>query len=217
LSSFPLTPRNQVHRLPKRASYDRDQIYGILDQTFLCHAGFQVEGQVYVIPTIYGRREDTIYMHGSAASRMLKELAKGFDACVTVTLLDGMVLARSAFHHSVNYRSVVLFGQARALTDPGEKSAALEIITEQVAPGRWAEVRGPNEKELKATSVLAMPIDSASAKVRTGGPIDDEEDYTLPVWAGVVPVRMAAGTPADDGRVLPGVGLPASLSRARFL
>ena len=216
MSSFPVTPRNQVHRLPKRASYDREQIYGILDQAFLCHAGFQVGGQVFVIPTIYGRRDDTLYLHGSAASRMLKELAGGIEVCVTVTLLDGIVLARSAFHHSVNYRSVVLFGQAHAVTDPSGKSAALEIISEQVAPGRWAEVRPPNEEELKATSVLSLSIASASAKLRTGGPVDDEDDYALPIWAGVVPLRTAAGAPADDGRVPPGVGLPASLSRARF-
>jgi uncharacterized protein len=195
MATFTPTPRTQVKRLPKRAVYDRDEIYGILDEAFLCHVGFAVEGQPYVIPTGYARSGDQLYIHGSAASRMLRGLATGLDVCVTVTLLDGFVLARSAFHHSMNYRSVVVLGKARVVTDPAEKMEALRLFTNHIVPGRWEEVRQPTEIELKQTAVLALPLAEVSAKVRTGGPIDDEEDMALPVWAGVVPVETAHGEP----------------------
>jgi nitroimidazol reductase NimA-like FMN-containing flavoprotein (pyridoxamine 5'-phosphate oxidase superfamily) len=164
----------------------------------VCHVGFVLDGQPYVIPTGYVRVEDRLYIHGSAASRMLRSLADGIDVCVTVTLLDGFVLARSAFHHSMNYRSVVVLGRARPVTEAEEKVGALRAFTNHVVPGRWEEVRQPTEQELKATSVLALPLAEVSAKVRSGGPIDDEADYALPVWAGVVPVSTQRGTPVPD-------------------
>lgn len=207
------TPRTRVRRLPKRGAYDRPTIDAILDEGLICHLGFVHDGHPVVIPTLYARVEDVVYVHGSAASRMLRTLADGLDACLTVTLLDGLVLARSAFHHSANYRSVIVFGRARRLDERSEKLAALEAFSEHVAPGRWAEVRAPNEQELKATTVLALPLDEASAKVRTGPPVDDEEDYALDVWAGVIPLRLAAGVPEADARVRPGVPAPAYASR----
>lgn len=213
MDSYTPTERTQVRRLPKRAVYDKAQVYSILDAGYVCHVGFAVDGQPYVIPTGYARAGDRIYIHGSAASRMLRALEQGADVCVTVTLLDGFVLARSAFHHSMNYRSAVVFGRARLVTDPGEKLEALRAFTDHVLPGRWAEVRQPNDRELNATSVLALPLDEASAKVRTGPPVDDEPDYALPVWAGEVPVRMELGEPVADGRVLPGV---AAIETERF-
>jgi nitroimidazol reductase NimA-like FMN-containing flavoprotein (pyridoxamine 5'-phosphate oxidase superfamily) len=208
MDSYAPTERTQVRRLPKRAVYDKAQIDSILDAGCVCHVGFVVDGQSCVIPTGYARAGDRIYIHGSPASRMLRALEQCADVCLTVTLLDGIVLARSAFHHSMNYRSVVVFGRARLVTDPGEKLEALRTGVEHVWPGRWAEVRQPNDRELAATSVLALPLDEASAKVRTGPPIDDEADYSLPVWAGVIPVRMKLGEPIADERVLPGIGLP---------
>jgi hypothetical protein len=208
MDSYTPTERTQVRRLPKRAVYDKAQVCSILDAGYVCHVGFAVDGQPYAIPTGYARSRDRIYIHGSTASRMLRALEQGADVCLTVTLLDGFVLARSAFHHSMNYRSVVVFGRARLVTDPGEKLEALRAVVEHVWPGRWAEVRQPNDRELSATSVLALPLDEASAKVRTGPPIDDEADCALPVWAGVVPVRMELGEPVADGRVLPGVEAP---------
>ncbi len=183
------TDRTHVRRLPKRGSYDRDVVYAILDEGLVCHVGFVADGKPVVIPTGYGRSGDTLYVHGSAASRMLKTLAGGVDVCITVTLLDGLVLARSAFHHSMNYRSVVIFGQAKVVEDPAEKAQALKIFTEHVAPGRWQDVRPPTEKELRATTVLAVALEEVSGKVRVGQPIDDEEDYSLPVWAGVLLLR----------------------------
>ncbi len=203
MSTFTPSDRTQVRRLPKRAVYDKDQVYAILDEGVICHIGFAVEGQPYVIPTGYARVEDEIYIHGSPASRMLGTLGSGIECCFTVTLLDGFVLARSAFHHSMNYRSVVVLGRARVVSDAAEKMVALRSFTNHIVPGRWEEVRGANEHELKATTVLALPITEASAKVRTGPPIDDEEDYALPVWAGVVPIRMQPGTPIPDERILP--------------
>ncbi|MBK8043005.1 MAG: pyridoxamine 5'-phosphate oxidase family protein [Haliscomenobacter sp.] len=197
-SSFKKNPRNTVRRLPSRGAYDRETIYGILDAGFLCHAGFTVDGQPFVIPTAYGREGDKLFFHGSIKSRMMLELGAQIPVCVTVTLLDGVVLARSAFHHSMNYRSVVLFGQARELVEPEEKDKALYCISEQILPGRWAEVRGPNANELAATSVLEMTIDEASAKIRTGGPKDDQEDYDLPIWAGVLPVQSVYQIPEPD-------------------
>jgi len=194
------TDRTQVKRLSKRGVYDQQQVHAILDEAFVCHVGFVVEGQPYVIPTGYGRSGDRIYIHGSAASRMLRTLGTGIDVCVTVTLLDGLVLARSAFHHSVNYRSVVILGKARPVTDPAEKWEALRCVTNHIVPGRWEEVREPDEQELKATEVLSLDLAEVSAKVRTGPPVDDAADMTIPVWAGVVPLRTQAeaAIPAPD-------------------
>jgi uncharacterized protein len=197
MSAIPVTERTRVRRLPKRANYDLDVIHAILDEAVVCHVGFVVEGRPVVIPTIHWREDDTLYVHGSAASRMLRSLREGVDACVTVTLVDGLVLARSAFHHSMNYRSVVVFGSAREVTGE-EKLRALDSLVEHVMPGRSAEVRPPNETELRQTVVLALPLDEASAKIRTGGPVDDEEDYALPVWAGVLPLRLTPGEPVPD-------------------
>ncbi|HZU28013.1 MAG TPA: pyridoxamine 5'-phosphate oxidase family protein [Bryobacteraceae bacterium] len=194
-----LTGRTQLKRLPNRGSHDAETIHAILDAGFLAHVGFQVDGQPFVIPTLCGRDGDKLYLHGSAASRMLRTLDAGVPACVTVTLVDGLVLARSAFHHSMNYRSVTAFGTARAIADEGEKTRALRIISEHLIAGRWNDVRGPSEKELKATAALAFTIEEASAKIRTGPPIDDEEDYALPVWAGVLPLRLEAGAPIPGG------------------
>lgn len=198
MSQFQPTERTQVKRLPKRGRYDRETVYQILDSGFVCHAGFAVDGQPYVIPTNYGRSGDTLYLHGSSASRMLKTLSSGVPVCVTVTHIDGLVLARSAFHHSVNYRSVVILGVARFVEDPAEKMEALRIFTEHVLKGRWDDVRQPTEQEMKATSVLALPLEEVSAKVRTGGPVDDEADYALPVWAGVLPLELVAKAPEPD-------------------
>src|SRR5438270_5785885 len=208
MERFAPTERTTLKRLPKRGEYDRDRVYAILDEAFVCHAGFVADGQPVVIPTGYGRIGDLLYIHGSAASRMLRTLGEGIDVCVTVTLVDGLVLARSAFHHSFNYRSVVVFGRARVVTDRNEKMAALRAFTEHVIPGRWDEVREPNDSELKATTVLALPLQEASAKVRTGPPIDDEEDHALPVWAGVLPLRLATGEPIHDERLQAGIALP---------
>jgi nitroimidazol reductase NimA-like FMN-containing flavoprotein (pyridoxamine 5'-phosphate oxidase superfamily) len=203
MEAFTPTDRTKVHRLPKRAVYDTAQIHSILDEGYLCHVGFAVDGQPYVIPTGYARSGNLIYIHGSAASRMLRSLDRGVDVCLTVTLLDGFVLARSAFHHSMNYRSVVVLGKAWLVSDPEEKRKALECFTNHIVPGRWDEVRLPTDQELKATSVLALALDEVSAKVRTGPPIDDDEDYALPIWAGVVPVLTKVGKPVSDGRVPP--------------
>lgn len=200
MSQFQPTERTQVKRLPKRGNYDRETVYNILDTAFVCHVGFQVEGQPYVIPTNFGRAGDTLYLHGSAASRMLKTLSAGVPVCVTVTHVDGLVLARSAFHHSVNYRSVVILGTAHLVDDPAEKREALRIFTEHVMKGRWDDVRQPNEQEMKATTVLSLPLEEVSAKARTGGPIDDQEDYTLPVWAGVLPLELVPKAPIPDAQ-----------------
>jgi uncharacterized protein len=198
MSQFTPTERTQVKRLPKRGRYDQETVFQILDRGFVCHVGFSVDGQPFVIPTNYGRSGDTLYLHGSAASRMLKTLSEGVPVCVTVTHVDGLVLARSAFHHSVNYRSAVILGTARLVEDPAEKMEALRVFTEHVLKGRWDDVRQPTEQELKATTVLALALEEVSAKVRTGGPIDDEADYTLPVWAGVLPLEIIARSPEPD-------------------
>lgn len=200
--SYTPTARTRVVREPQRAVYDRAEVYKILDQGFICHLGFSVDGQPYVIPTSYGRLGDVLYIHGSAASRMLRRLSEGIPVCMTVTLLDGLVLARSVFNHSMNYRSVVVLGTANLVDDPDEKLKALHAISEHILPGRWAESRQPNEKELKATSVLRLPIQEFSGKVRTGPPIDDEEDYSFPVWAGVLPLATVAGQPIPDERLI---------------
>lgn len=206
--TFPQTNRTNLKRLPKRGHYDYDTVYGILDEGFICHVGFVLDGQPFVIPTGYARVDDKLYIHGSQASRMLRSLAKGIDACVTVTLVDGLVLARSAFHHSVNYRSVVVFGHARLVEDPEKKNTALFAFSEQVIPGRWNDVREPTDSELKQTSVLCLPLTEASAKIRTGPPIDDDEDYELPIWAGVIPLKLTAAEPIKDPRLPDGIAVP---------
>ena len=208
-----LTDRTKVKRLPARGAYDRNTIYAILDEGFICHVGFAVDGQPYVIPTGYARIGDDLYIHGSAASRMLRNLSKGVDVCVTVTLVDGLVLARSAFHHSINYRSVVILGKAELVEDREEKDKVLEAFTEHIIPGRWADIRGPNDLEMKATSVLKLPIEEASAKVRTGGPKDDDEDYEMNVWAGVLPLSVRPGEPVADDVLPEGIPLPDHVSR----
>jgi len=205
MQDFPQTERTTLKRLPKRGVYDRELVYGILDEGFICHVGFAVDRRPFVIPTGYARANDQLYIHGSQASRMLRTLADGIEVCVTVTLLDGLVLARSAFHHSMNYRSVVIFGRAAMVEDSEARLAALRAFSEHVIPGRWAEVREPTEQELKATTVLSLMLEEVSAKVRTGPPLDDEEDYELPVWAGVIPLRLVAGQPVPDPRLSEGI------------
>ncbi|MGA1988649.1 MAG: pyridoxamine 5'-phosphate oxidase family protein, partial [Candidatus Sulfotelmatobacter sp.] len=190
--------RTRVVREPHRGVYDREAVYRILDEGFLCHIGFAVDGQPFVIPTSYGRHGDSLYIHGSAASRMLRQMKNEISVCITVTLLDGLVLARSIFNHSMNYRSVVILGKATLVDDPEEKLSALRTLSEHILPDRWDDARQPDEKELKATSVLRVPIEEFSAKVRTGPAIDDEEDYSFPTWAGVVPLETVAGPPIDD-------------------
>jgi uncharacterized protein len=192
------TARTRVVREPERGVYDRETIYGLLDEAFICHVGFCVDGQPFVIPTSYGRKDANLYIHGSAASRMLRKMSGGVAVCVTVTLLDGLVLARSVFNHSMNYRSVVILGKATLVDDPEEKLTALRLLSEHILPGRWDDARQPNERELKATSVLRVPIEEFSAKIRTGPPIDDAEDYTFPTWAGVLPLEMKRGEPISD-------------------
>ncbi|MGB7203367.1 MAG: pyridoxamine 5'-phosphate oxidase family protein [Pyrinomonadaceae bacterium] len=206
------TKKTRVRRIPKRGDYDRETINAILDEAFICHVGFVVDGQPYVIPTGFGRVENDLYVHGSSASRMLRELSKGVDVCVTVTLIDGLVIARSAFHHSVNYRSVVVLGKAELITDADEKNLALETITNHFVPGRWADCRWPNELELKATSVLKLAIDEASAKIRTGDPVNDDEDYSLDFWAGVLPLDLSPGNPQNDAKLSPGIAPPAYIT-----
>jgi nitroimidazol reductase NimA-like FMN-containing flavoprotein (pyridoxamine 5'-phosphate oxidase superfamily) len=195
------TPRTRVIREAERGVYDREVAYRILDEGFLCHVGFVADGQPFVIPTSYGRKDDSLYVHGSAASRMLRQMKEGVPVCVTVTLLDGLVLARSVFNHSMNYRSVVILGKATLVDDAAEKLEALRLLSEHIIPGRWDDARQPNERELKATSVLRVPIEEFSAKVRTGPAIDDEEDYAFPTWAGVVPLEMKIGAPLNDARL----------------
>jgi uncharacterized protein len=203
-----LTKRTELHRIPVRGSHDWETINQILDAGFLAHVGFCVDGQPFVIPTLYGRDGNKLYLHGSAASRMLGELETGVPACVTVTLVDGLVLARSAFDHSMNYRSVVAFGTARKVADPGIKIKSLRVISEHLIAGRWEDVRRPSEKELKATTVLEFSIEEASSKVRSGPPLDDESDYGFPVWAGVLPLVMKSESPIPDEQLVNGVEIP---------
>ena len=200
--------RTRLVREADRAVYDRAAAYRILDEGFICHVGFVVDGQPFVIPTGYGRVGDNLYIHGSAASRMLRRVDEGVAVCVTVTLLEGLVLARSIFNHSMNYRSVVILGTARAVNDPTEKLEALRLLSEHILPGRWVESRQPNEKELKATLVMRLPIEEFSAKVRQGPPVDDEEDYSFSTWAGVIPLEMVAGKPVSDSRLRAGQTVP---------
>jgi nitroimidazol reductase NimA-like FMN-containing flavoprotein (pyridoxamine 5'-phosphate oxidase superfamily) len=202
------TPRTTVRRLPDRARYDRDTLESILDEGLVCHVGFVDGGQPFVVPSAYARRGDRLVIHGSAASRMIRALAAGAPACVTVTLLDGLVLARSGFHHSMNYRSVVVLGAATEITDPEEKRQALDAIVEHVVPGRLSSVRSPSEVEMRATRVVELPLDEASAKVRTGPPKDDEADYALGIWAGELPLRLDPLAPVDDARLAPGLTPP---------
>ena len=202
------TPRTTVRRLPDRARYDRETIHAILDEGLVCHVGFVADGQPFVIPSAYARVGDRLIVHGSAASRMVKALAEGAPACVTVTLLDGLVLARSGFHHSMNFRSVVVVGRATEITDPAQKRQALDAIVEHVVPGRAASVRPASDPELRATRVVALSLDESSAKVRTGPPKDDEADYALPVWAGELPLGLEPLAPVADPRLAPGVAPP---------
>ena len=212
METFAPTERTTLKRLAKRGNFDRDVVYGILDEAFICHVGFIVEGRPVVIPTAYGRVGDRFYLHGSAANRMLRTAETGVDICVTVTLVDGLVLARSAFHHSINYRSVVIFGRASAVEDPREKLDAMRSFMQHVVPNRWADVREPTDSELKATIVLYLELMEVSAKVRTGPPIDDEEDYAMPVWAGEIPLRLVAGVPIPDPRLAEGIDPPQYVS-----
>lgn len=205
--------RTRVRRMPARADYERETIEAILDEALVAHIGFSVDGQPYVIPTLHARVGEQVYFHGSSASRTVRALAAGAQMCLTVTLLDGLVLARSAVHHSVNYRSVVVFGQARTIEDRLEKMTAIEAFTERLIPGRWDEVRGPTAKELKAIQVLALPLQEASAKLRVGPPVDDEEDYALDMWAGVIPLSTVAGEPIPDERLSKSVS-PSPAARA---
>ena len=207
--TFTQTDRTKLKRLPKRGHFDRETVYGILDEGFICHVGFAPQGQPFVIPTGYARVDDKLYIHGSQASRMLRTLSGDVDACVTVTIIDGLVLARSAFHHSMNYRSVVVFGRATLIEDREEKMVALLALSEHIIRGRWADVREPTEEEMKMTTVLSLPLAEASAKIRTGPPLDDEEDYAMEVWAGVIPLRLVAGEPVDDPRLPENIEIPA--------
>jgi nitroimidazol reductase NimA-like FMN-containing flavoprotein (pyridoxamine 5'-phosphate oxidase superfamily) len=208
MKSIPQTKRTTLKRLPKRGKFDRESVYEILDEGFICHVGFVVDGHPVVIPTGYARVEDNLFIHGSQASRMLRELQTGVEVCLTVTLLDGLVLARSAFHHSMNYRSVVVFGKAALVDDETEKLKALRALSEHMIPGRWDDVRQPTETEMKMTTVLTLPLEEASAKVRVGPPIDDDEDYELNVWAGVVPLQLVAKEPIADPRLPQGIQAP---------
>jgi nitroimidazol reductase NimA-like FMN-containing flavoprotein (pyridoxamine 5'-phosphate oxidase superfamily) len=207
------TPRTKLRRAPQRGAHDRATIDAILDEALIAHVAWVQDGRPAVIPTLLARDGDDVLIHGSSASRTIRALRAGLEACVEVTLVDGLVLARSAFHHSVNYRSVLVFGAARAIEDADEKLHALEAFTEKLVPGRWAHVRAPSAQELRATAVLALALDESSAKVRTGGPADDEPDYALPVWAGVVPLHVHAGTPEPDPRLTPGTRVPEHVAR----
>jgi len=207
--SFTPTERTRVIREPQRGVYDRETIYTILDEGIVCHVGFTADAQPFVIPTLYARVGDAIYFHGSAASRMLRGAAGGVPVCVTVTLTDGLVLARSVFNHSMNYRSVVALGKASLVEAPAEKFEALHAFTEKILPGRWEDARQPNEKELKATSILKLALTEVSAKIRSGPVQDDEEDYALPVWAGIVPLHLQAEAPIRDERCDPSISIPA--------
>jgi uncharacterized protein len=201
MSQFTPTARTRVQRIPDRGKYDRDTVFAILDEGLVGHVGFAVDGQPYVIPTLFARVGDQLYLHGSAASRMLRTLAGGVQMCVTVTLVDALVLARSAFHHSMNYRSVVVLGRATRVEGSDEKRKALEAFTEKIVRGRWNDVRQPNESELKQTTVLVLPLEEVSAKVRSGAPKDEKEDYNLPIWAGLLPLPVVPGAPVPDAEL----------------
>jgi nitroimidazol reductase NimA-like FMN-containing flavoprotein (pyridoxamine 5'-phosphate oxidase superfamily) len=205
------TERTKLKRLPKRGNFERETVYKILDEAFVCHVGFCVNDQPFVIPTSFARIGDKLVIHGSAASRMMRSLSAEIDVCVTVTLIDGLVLARSAFHHSMNYRSVVVFGKAKIVEDEKEKNEALKAFTEHIVPDRWSAVRPPTKNELKGTTVLSLSLTEASAKIRAGGPVDDEEDYEMDVWAGVLPLNMTTGAPVADERLKRGIEVPPNI------
>jgi len=213
--AIPPTERTRVVREAHRGAYDRETIYKILDEAYVCHAGFAIDGQPFVIPTLFARVGDAIYFHGSAASRMLRNVGEGISVCVTVTLTDGFVLARSVFNHSMNYRSVVALGKATIGNAPEEKLEALRAFTEKIIPGRWNDARQPNEKELKATSILRLPLTEVSAKIRSGPVEDDAPDYALPVWAGVIPLALTPGAPIRDERCDPAIRTPAYAAQYR--
>ena len=208
MTQFTKVDRNRIQRLPKRGHYDRETVYRILDEALICHVGFVEKGQPYVIPTNFARMDDTIVLHGAKASRLLKRIEAGHPICVEATIVDGLVLARAVFHHSMNYRSVVLFGKGRLLEEEQEKLAALKAITNHLIPGRWAEVRPPNRKEMNATRVVSIKITDASAKVRVGAPIDEQDDYALPVWAGVLPLQEAPLSPVRDEVLAENIPVP---------
>jgi nitroimidazol reductase NimA-like FMN-containing flavoprotein (pyridoxamine 5'-phosphate oxidase superfamily) len=218
MSQFQVTGQNRIKRLPERGHYDSETIYPILDEGLICHVAFVQDGQPFVIPSLFARLDDTLVLHGAKASRMIKYIQEGGQVSVAVSLIDGLVIARSVFHHSVNFRSVVLFGTGRLVDDQDEKMRALEVITEHILPGRWADARKPTRKEMNATSVVSIPIESASAKIRTGPPGDDEADYQLPIWAGVLPLRQQALTPINDPLLtvdVPAPGYVTDYERAR--
>ena len=206
--TFPKTARNKVKRMPERGHYDAATIYPIIDAALICHVGFAIDDQPYIIPTLHARQGDTILLHGAKGSRLLRHIQSGGEVCITITLLDGIVLARSVFHHSINYRSAVLFGTGAVIADEQARLQALEAFTERLIPGRWQDARQPNAHELRQTTVVAVPIASASAKLRSGPPGDEAEDYDLPVWAGVLPLQQIVGTPLADPQLKPGIALP---------
>ena len=207
MSTFEKTKRNTVVRAHTRGSYDKESVYSIVDASLICHVGFVQNGQPFVIPTIHAREDDTILLHGATTSRLIQHVQAGHEICITVTHLDALVLARSVMHHSMNYRSAVLFGRGHLVSDE-ETLRCMQVFTEKLIPGRWADCRPPNAKELKATSIVAVPIESASAKARVGPPIDDEEDYELPYWAGIVPIQQRLTTPVSDSRLNAGIEVP---------
>lgn len=211
-TTAPPSPRTTVKRLPERGHYDGDTLAAIIDASLICHLGFVIDEQPFVVPTICARIDEAVYVHGSPASRALRQGAKGLDVCLTVSLIDGLVIARSAFHHSMNYRSAMVIGHARRVDDVDEKRKALEAITNHIVPGRWEEARQPSDKELRGTSVLRLSLSEASAKVRTGGPVDDDEDMDLPIWAGVVPLTSTFGAPIPDAVLATGIPVPASVA-----
>ncbi len=200
--------RSKIKRLPSRGFYDKETINQIIDEALYCHVSFVHSNQPYIIPTIHARMNDRIVLHGAKGSRLMKHIAEGNEICIAITLMDGLVLARSVFHHSMNYRSVVIFGKGKLLENKVEKLEALKTITEHLIPGRWEDARKPNEKELNATTVVSIDIDEASAKIRTGPPIDDEEDYNLPVWAGVIPILQKFDSPVNDPKLNEDIVLP---------
>jgi len=206
------TPRTTVNRMRKRGSYDREVIHAILDRSLVCHVGVVIDGAPRVLPTLHARIDDRVYIHGAASNRMIRTAAEGIEVCLTATLIDSLVMARSAFHHSVDYRSAVIFGVAHEVTDPVRKLAAMRALVERIGPGQWDRIRQPNPKELAATSILELPITEASAKVRADGVIDDEEDYALPIWAGVIPLRTEALIPLADARLSQGIAMPRNIS-----
>jgi len=208
MSEYEQTKRNRVTRIPERAKYDEETIFAIIDEALICHVGFVVQGKPVVIPTIHARDGNRLLLHGSSASRMLRHFKEGNDICVTVTLLDGLVLARSVFHHSMNYRSVVLFGNGTIVDDTDQKMRGLKVLTDHLIPGRWNEARLPSDKEMNATTLISMTIEEGTAKIREGHPSDDEEDYDLPVWAGVIPIQQHIMAPVDDEQLTKGISVP---------